>query len=96
MAGKRSGRPPGCEPVRRGIGSHGRWWDDGPSSDSAYPVTCALDAPLEQANLQPIFSYLLAIPHILLLGLYGIVAFVNAIVAWFSIITSGSPSESAR
>jgi hypothetical protein len=65
-------------------------------SDSAYPVTCSLDAPLEMPNLQPIFNYILAIPHILLLGLYGIVAFVYAIVAWFSIISSGSPPENAR
>jgi len=65
-------------------------------SDSTYPVTCALDAPLEMANLQPIFNYFLAIPHILLLGLYGIVAFFNAIVAWFSIVSGGSPPENAR
>jgi hypothetical protein len=65
-------------------------------STGTYPVTCALDSPLEMANLQPFISYLLAIPHILLLGLYGIVAFFNAIAAWFSIVLSGTPSESAR
>jgi uncharacterized membrane protein len=65
-------------------------------SDSTYPVTCALDAPLEIENLQPIISYFLAIPHLFLLGLYGIVAFVNAMVAWFSIVSRGSPPENAR
>ena len=65
-------------------------------SDSTYPVTCALDAPLEMENLQPVISYFLAIPHLLLLGLYGIVAFVNAMVAWFSIVSRGSPPENAR
>jgi hypothetical protein len=65
-------------------------------SDSTYPVTCALDGPLEIANLQPIVSYILAIPHVLLLAIYGIVAFFNAIVLWFSIVFSGTPSESSR
>ncbi len=65
-------------------------------SDITYPVTCALDAPLEMANLQPFISYLLAIPQVFVLGLYGIVAFFNAIIAWFSIVTQGSPPESAR
>ena len=65
-------------------------------SQGTYPVTCALDSPLEMPNLQPIIGYILAIPHILLLGLYGIVAFVNAVILWFSIIFSGTPSESAR
>jgi hypothetical protein len=65
-------------------------------SDSTYPVTCALDAQLEMANLQPFISYILAIPHILLVGLYGIVAFFNAIVLWFSIVFSGSAPENAR
>ena len=66
------------------------------NSDNTYPVTCALDTPLERTNLQPFISYLLAIPHLLLLGLYGIVAFFNAIVAWFSIVLNGSPPENAR
>jgi len=65
-------------------------------SDSTYPVTCALDARLEMTNLQPLISYLLAIPHLFLLGLYGIIAFFNAVVAWFSIVSGGSPPESAR
>jgi Domain of unknown function (DUF4389) len=65
-------------------------------SDNNYPVTCALDAPLEMTNFQPLINYLLAIPHILLVGLYGIVAFVYAIVAWFSIVLNGSPPENAR
>jgi hypothetical protein len=65
-------------------------------SDSTYPVTCAIDAPLEMPNLQPIFSYIMAIPHLFLLALYGIVAWFNAIVAWFTIISKGTPSESAR
>jgi hypothetical protein len=65
-------------------------------SDNTYPVTCALDAPLEMANLQPFISYILAIPHLLVLGLYGIVAFFNAVVAWFSIVSQGSPPENAR
>jgi hypothetical protein len=65
-------------------------------SDSTYPVICALDAPLEMDNIQPIISYFLAIPHLLLLGLYGILAFFNAIVLWFSIVFSGSTPENAR
>lgn len=66
-------------------------------SDSTYPVTCAFDAPLEMPNLQPFISYFLAIPHVFLLALYGIVAFFYAMVAWFSIVFRGSPPpENAR
>jgi hypothetical protein len=47
-------------------------------------------------NLRPIINYFLAIPHLILLGLYGIVAFFNAILVWIGIVFSGSAPENAR
>jgi hypothetical protein len=91
QAGGQGGNPPGgAYPAPTGGGGTAL------QSDSTYPVTVALDSPLEMQNLQPIISYFLAIPHLLLLGLYGIVAFFHAIVLWFSIVLRGEAPENSR
>jgi hypothetical protein len=56
----------------------------------AEPVQLDFDAPLEMARWRPFFSWLVAIPHFILLFVYGIVAFVFAVVAFFSVLFTGS------
>lgn len=92
QADAQGANPPGA-PVPAPAGSGGA---TALQSDNTYPVTCAFDAPLEVPNLQPFISYLLAIPHLILLAIYGIVAFFNAVIAWLSIVSKGSPPENAR
>jgi hypothetical protein len=52
-------------------------------------VELSFDAPLEMARWRPFFSWLVAIPHLIVLSVYGIVALVFAIVAFFSILFTG-------
>jgi hypothetical protein len=58
-------------------------------SDPSYPVTAALDAPLEVARWRVIGNYILAIPHLIVLYVLLIVSEVLAIVGWFSILFTG-------
>src|SRR5690242_11506331 len=50
------------------------------------PVQLSFDAPLEMARWRPFVSWLLAIPHYLVLFVYGIVAFVYCVIAFFSVL----------
>jgi hypothetical protein len=56
-------------------------------------VTAGLDAPLEVARWRVIGNYILAIPHLILLYVLGIVAEIVAIVAWFAILFTGEMPE---
>jgi hypothetical protein len=59
------------------------------ASDPSYPVTAGFDAPLEVARWRVIGNYILAIPHLILLDVLGIVAEILSIVAWFAILFTG-------
>src|SRR5262245_1868689 len=50
------------------------------------PVTAELDAPLEINRWRPLYAWLLAIPHWIVLYFVGIVAGVCQLIAFFSIL----------
>lgn len=60
------------------------------ASASAYPVQLDLEAPLEVARWRPLVHWLLAIPHIVVLYVLGIVLAVLVFVSWFAILFTGN------
>src|ERR1700722_10210825 len=60
------------------------------ASDPSYPVTAGFDAPMEVARWRVIGNYILAIPHLILLYVLGILAELVAIVGWFAILFTGA------
>jgi Domain of unknown function (DUF4389) len=59
-----------------------------------YPVGYEADYPGDGRNrLTTFFRYLIAIPWLIVVGLYGIGAYLAAIVAWFSIVFTGRYPE---
>lgn len=59
------------------------------ASDPGYPVVAGLDAPLEVARWRVIGNAVLAIPHLVVLYAYQLVAQVAVFVAWFAILFTG-------
>ena len=64
-----------------------------PVTSSSYPATFTLDAPLKLDRWRPLVQWLLAIPHFIVLYLFGIVAQLVAIIAWFVIVFTGKLPE---
>ena len=59
-----------------------------------YPVSYEADAALEGRNrLTTFFRYIVAIPWLIVAGLYGIVAEIAAVIAWFAIVFTGRYPE---
>jgi hypothetical protein len=59
-----------------------------------YPVSYEADAVLEGRNrLTTFFRYFLVIPWAIVAALYGIVAYICAIIAWFAIVFTGRYPE---
>lgn len=56
---------------------------------SAYPVVYDQKPPVKRSRLTVFFRILLAIPHFIWLSLYGIGAYVVAIIAWFALLFTG-------
>jgi hypothetical protein len=55
-----------------------------------YPVSYEADAALEGRNrLTTFFRYIVSIPWLIVIGLYGIVAEIAAVIAWFAIVFTG-------
>lgn len=59
----------------------------------AYPATFAFDAPERVANWRPLVHWLLAIPHMVILYVLGIVSEVLAVISWFAILFTGRLPE---
>ena len=59
----------------------------------SYPVSVDLEAPLEVARWRPFFNWVLAIPHLILVGVLGYVVGVVVFIAWFAILFSGTYPE---
>lgn len=59
-------------------------WDAG-----RYPVTFEVDYPEHLSRWLIFVKWLLAIPHAIVLGLLGIVAYVVLIISWFAILFTG-------
>jgi hypothetical protein len=58
-----------------------------------YPVSFAADYAERRSRLTTFFRLILAIPHIIVLYVWGIVTLVLAVIAWFAIvITARYPS----
>ncbi len=55
----------------------------------SYPIQYQVDYVEERNRLTTFFRLLIAIPWLIVAGLYGIGAFLAAIVAWFTIVFTG-------
>jgi uncharacterized protein DUF4389 len=56
------------------------------SAVSIHPVRFEVDYVERRSRLSTCFRLLLAIPHFIVLALYGLVAFVAVVVAWFVLV----------
>ena len=63
---------------------------------AAYPAELDFAGPLEVSRWLPLYAWLAAIPHFFVLFVYGIVAMVYAIIAFFSVLFTGEVPESAH
>jgi hypothetical protein len=62
-------------------------------SAASYPLTFAFEAPDEVARWRPLVSWLLVIPHLLVIYVVQLVAGVCALIAWFVIVFTGRMPE---
>jgi hypothetical protein len=58
-------------------------------STSSYPVRLVGGHDLERSRLTVFFRLFLLIPHVLVLALYGIAAYIVVIIAWFAALFTG-------
>ena len=66
--------------------------DEYPSTDEQQAVHLELDYPDAAQDLNrwlPLFKWLLAIPHYIVLAVLGVAAFICVVIAWFAIILTG-------
>ncbi len=49
-----------------------------------YPIRLVVTDDLRRSRLTVFFRYLLALPHIVWLALYGIAAYIVLFIAWFA------------
>ena len=56
---------------------------------STYPVTFEADYVEPRSRLTTFFRLLLVIPHLIVVGLWGIAVFVVVVVAWFALLFTG-------
>jgi hypothetical protein len=59
---------------------------------TGYPVALTFDAPERIARWRPFLHWLLVIPHLFILYVIGVIAFVLAVIAWFSGVFLGRVS----
>ncbi|TXL56548.1 DUF4389 domain-containing protein [Aeromicrobium terrae] len=60
---------------------------------SGYPITYTFDTPEKIARWRPLVHWLLAIPHIIVLYVLGIVAELLAVVSWIVGVITGTVPE---
>jgi hypothetical protein len=58
-----------------------------------YPVTFEVDYPTKLARFAPLYKWILAIPHFIIVGVLGLVAFVVVFIAGFSVLFTGKYPE---
>ena len=66
--------------------------DEYPSTDEQQAVSLEIEYPDAEGELDrflPLIKWLLAIPHLIILALLGIVAMIVTIIAWFAILIVG-------
>jgi len=59
-----------------------------------YPLAFSVDYPEELGRFAPLYKWLLAIPHIIVLAFLMFAVFFTTIVAWFAILFTGRYPES--
>jgi hypothetical protein len=57
------------------------------------PVRISVSSPLERRRLTVFFRLILAIPHLFWLAIWGVGAFIVAIVQWFVVLVRGRSSD---
>ena len=60
----------------------------------AYPADLRIDAPHEVANWRPLVHWLLAVPHLIVLGVLDTLVGYVTLVSWFVILFTGELPES--
>ncbi len=60
-----------------------------PFGEGSYPVVFELDYPERLSRWKIFFKGIFVIPHIIVLSLLGIAAYIITIVAWFAILFTG-------
>ncbi len=58
-----------------------------------YPATFEADPPGRIANWRPLVQWLLAIPHLVIVYVLGIVSGVVALISWFAVLITGKLPE---
>jgi hypothetical protein len=59
------------------------------TADSSHPIGLIVSDDLRRSRLTVFFRLLLVIPHVILLALWGIVAQLAVIIAWFAALFTG-------
>jgi hypothetical protein len=62
-------------------------------NQSPYPLTIDVATPPQIERWRPLVHWLLAIPHLILLGLYGFVAAIVGVIAWVAALFTGQVPE---
>ena len=62
-------------------------------SGPGYPASMTIDSPEKIANWRPLVHWLLAIPHMVVLYVLGLVAELMAVLSWFMIVFTGKDNE---
>lgn len=68
----------------------------GADNDAYPPIRLNLPEPPESGSRKLALNVLLAIPHYIVVAIYGIGAMVVAVVAWFAVLFTGSWPEGMR
>jgi Domain of unknown function (DUF4389) len=63
------------------------------SMNAPYPATFAFDPPEKVANWRPLVSWLLTIPHFVVIYVLNIVSEICAVVSWIVILFTGNLPE---
>ena len=58
-----------------------------------YPVTFEVDYPTNLARFAPLYKWILAIPHFIIVGVLGFVAFFVVFIAGFTVLFTGKYPE---
>src|SRR5262249_2210835 len=91
---RREPRPAGVEPVTRapsgGAGAYPeRQEDPRTGAEHARPVQLDVEFVEPRSRLTTFFRWILAIPHLIFASLWGIVASIVVLIAWFAILFTG-------
>jgi hypothetical protein len=59
----------------------------------AYPVTFEVDYPADLARFAPLYKWILAIPHFIIVAVLSFVSFFTVIIAGFAVLFTGKYPE---